>query len=518
MKFGEIKEEFERLDSRRTNKLQRAQDCARLTVPGLYPEEGFTETMDLPEVFSSLPARGVMSLASRMVSAIYPLNQAPFFNFELDQAYVPEGSDATQTIAQLARLDRKIMDKLSSTNLRQELFVLFQHLIICGDALFECLDDYNYRVHRVDQYVVQRFPDGRTKKIIVREWVDPDAVPPEWPEVKHSDSYGNGGPTEDHIPYFTEILWNEQTNKWDVRKEYCGIIVDEGSYTVNPFIPQVWSRIAGEDYGRSLVEEHIGDIRTLEGLTKSLVEAAAANAEFRIGIDPTGITEVPDLQDSENGDFVPARQNDVFAIQLAKQIDLAPMAGVRSDISQQLARTFLLQSSVQRNAERVTATEIREVAQELDQTLGGIFSGMARDIQIPVVRRAMVLMSRDKLIPKEIMKFAEGAGPLSLKVRTGLEALNREVTNSQLAQWANVVGQVKEVAPYIDWYGWAIKWTSSFGLEPVGLVKTPQQLQNEQQQMAQQSIQQMASEQMVSSIGAVSEMSANASLQGAKTE
>lgn len=167
MKFGEIKEEFERLDSRRTNKLQRAQDCARLTVPGLYPEEGFTETMDLPEVFSSLPARGVMSLASRMVSAIYPLNQAPFFNFELDQAYVPEGSDATQTIAQLARLDRKIMDKLSSTNLRQELFVLFQHLIICGDALFECLDDYNYRVHRVDQYVVQRFPDGRTKRLLL---------------------------------------------------------------------------------------------------------------------------------------------------------------------------------------------------------------------------------------------------------------------------------------------------------------------------------------------------------------
>lgn len=510
-----IKEEFDRLDSRRSNKLQRAQDCARLTIPGLYPEDGFTETMELPDVFSSLPARGVMALASRMVSAIYPLNQAPFFNFELDQAFVPQGADTTETMSQLARLDRKIMDKLSSTNLRQELFVLFQHLIVCGDALFEIVDEYNFRVHRVDQYVVQRYPDGRVKRIILREWVDPDAVPEDWPKMDEmAEEYEGTGPTSDHKPYFTEIEWDEDSGKWEVEKEYCGVIVDEGSYDVCPYVPQVWSRVAGEDYGRSLVEEHIGDIRTLEAISKSLVEAAVANSEFRIGVDPSGITEVQDLQDTENGDFVPARQTDVFPIQLLKQVDLSPMVALRSDLTQQLGRTFLLQSSVQRTGDRVTATEIREVAQELDQTLGGIFSGLARDIQIPIVKRTIVLMGRDNLIPKEILKLIEGSGPLNLKVRTGLEALNREVTNSQLAQWASVIQQMQPVAPYIDWYGWAIKWTSSFGLEPVGLVKTPQQLQEEQQAMAQQSIQQMAAEQTISSLGSMAEMGAESALKG----
>jgi len=513
---GEIEVEFDRLDSRRANKLQRAQDCARLTVPGLYPEEGFTETMELPDVYSSLPARGVMALASRMVSAIYPLNQAPFFNFELDQAFVPEGADPTQTMAQLSRLDRKIMDKLSSTNLRQELFVLFQHLIICGDALFEIVDEYSFRVHRIDQYVVQRYPDGRVKRIILREWVDPDAVPEDWPETDKMESeYENSdGPSSDHKPFFTEIEWNEDTKKWEVEKEYCGVQVDSGTYDICPYVPQVWSRIAGEDYGRSLVEEHIGDIRTLEAITKALVEASVANSEFRIGIDPTGITEVADLQDTENGDFVPARQVDVFPIQLLKQIDLGPMAALRADLTQQLGRTFLLQSSVQRTGDRVTATEIREVAQELDQTLGGIFSGIARDIQIPIVKRVLVLMGRDRLVPSEILKLVEGQGPLNLKVRTGLEALNREVTNSQLSQWAVMVGQMQAVQPYIDWYGWAIKWTSSFGLEPVGLVKTPQQLQEEQQEAAQQSIQAMASEQMISSLGSMAETGAKAAMQG----
>lgn len=513
MEIGHIQREFEKLDARRTNKLDRARDCARLTVPGLFPRDGFTETMDLPDIFSSLPARGVMSLASRMVSAIYPLNQTPFFNFELDQEYVPQGADTTETIAQLARLDRKIMDKLSGTNLRQELFVLFQHLIVIGDALLECMDDYNFRVHRIDHYVVQRYPDGRIKKIIIREWVDPEAIPESWEVEDHQKSYGSEmGPSNDHKPFFTEIEWYPETKKWEVEKEYCGKVVETGSYTVCPYIPQVWSRIAGEDYGRSLVEEHIGDIRTLESITKSMVEAAAANAEFRIGVDPTGITEVTDLQDTQNGDFVPARQNDVFPIQLLKQIDMSPMGTIRQDLSMQLGRTFLLQSSVQRSGDRVTATEIREVAEELDQTLGGIFSGMARDIQIPVVKRSMTLMARDKLVPAEMLKLISGSGPLNLKVRTGLEALNREVTNSLLAQWAAVISQQPAVAQYIDWYGWAIKWTSSFGLEPVGLVKTPQQLQEEQQAQAQQSLQAIASEQTISSLGSMAEAGAKAAL------
>jgi len=508
---GEIQSEFERLDNRRTNKLQRAQDCSRLTVPGLYPEDGFTETMELPDIYSSLPARGVMALASRMVSAIYPLNQTPFFNLEIDQQYVPQGVDTTETMSQLARLDKKIMDKLSSTNLRQELFVLFQHLIVIGDALFQCTDDYQFRVHRIDHYVVQRYPDGRVYRIILREWVDPDAIPENWNYDSKAEMYGSpeNGPSSDHKPYFTEIVWNPSTSKWDVSVEYCGQVVDGGTYDVNPYIPQVWSRIAGEDYGRSLCEEHIGDIRTLEALTKSLVEAAAANAEFRIGVDPTGITEVSDLQETENGDFVPARAVDVFAVQLAKQIDLGPMAGVRQDLIQNLSRTFLLQSSVQRNADRVTATEIREVAQELDQTLGGIFSGMARDIQIPLVRRAMILMSRDKLIPKELVSLiTSDKGMLNLKVRTGLEALNREVQNSQLAQWAQIVGSIKDLQPYIDWYGWGVKWTSSFGLEPVGLIKTPQQLEAEQQKAAQSSIEQMAAQQSIQSLGGMAEAAA----------
>lgn len=538
-----IEAEFMKLDGRRTNKLNRARDCARLTVPTLFPREGFTESMELPDLFSSMPARGVMSLASRITSAMYPLSQAPFFSFEVDTQYVPQGVNMNDTIASLARLDKRIMNKLSHSNLRQELFVLLQHLIVLGDALFEIKDNYSFMVHRVDHYVVQRYPDGKIKKIILREWVDPEALPEQWEDAmeegkvygedkdESEDENGNYNnsdynsfvstynqayaPSRAHKPFYTCVEWEEDDQIWKCTKEYCGVIVDEGEFRICPYIPQSWSRIAGEDYGRSLVEEHIGDIRTLEAISKSLVEAAMANSEHRIGIDPSGITEIGDLLDTANGDYVSARQTDVFSIQLLRQVDLAPMAGLRSDIMTNLGRVFLLQSSIQRNAERVTATEIRMMAEELDQSLGGVFSGIAQSIQIPIVKRTVILMAKDELLPPDIVELISEKGILGLKVRTGLEALNREIESSLLSQWMGMAGNVQAFQPYIDPYGFLVRFTTSLGLEAAGLIKSPEQLQAEQQQAAQQSLQAMASQKLMETMGNIAETSATATAEQA---
>lgn len=510
-----IAAEFAELDARRSTKLTRCEELSRLTIPGLYPKSGWTETMELPDLYSSVTARGIMALASRMVSAIYPLNQMPFFQHEIDMAMVPQGADTTQQMQQLGRLDKKIMEKLQSTNLRQELFVLMQHLIVLGDALWFQSDDYMFRVYRLDQYVVVRYPDGSIKKIIVRDWIDPKAIPENWTGYPTTSQTTNAGyliqgPTSRHEPCYTEIEWYGEKGIWEVEKEFRGVIVEEGEYEVSPYSPQVWSRIAGEDYGRSLVEEHVGDIRSMEALSKSMIEMAAANAEFRIGIDPTGITEMADLVDTQNGDFVPARQADIFTVQLAKQADLGPVVMARQELAANIGRTFLLQSAVQPTGDRVTATQIREIAQELDQALGGIFSGISRDVQMPIVRRTIFLLAKDKLIPKDIIKMTKPGGILNMKVRTGLEALNREVQNSQLVQWAQVVAQIPNAMQVVNWDNWLTRFTTSFGMDTAGLVKTPEQIQAEQQAMMQQQAQMQANQQTIQSAGRIAEEQAAA--------
>lgn len=50
---------------------------------------------------------------------------------------------------------------------------------------------------------------------------------------------------------------------------------------------------------------------------------------------------------------------------------------------------FLLNSAVQRQGERVTAEEIRYVAGELEDTLGGVYSILAQELQLPLAKRLL---------------------------------------------------------------------------------------------------------------------------------
>lgn len=505
-----ISDQFQELMVRRTTQLDRARDCSELTVPSLMPRVGFTADDDMPDLYSSLGARGAMSLASRITSAIYPLNQLPFFQHELDMQYVPPGEDTTELENALNRLDRTIMDKLAETNLRQELFVLYQHLIILGDALLYQSDDYDFRVIRMDQYVLRRRPDGTVTQIIVREWVDPEALPIEWTNVPdtphHGMAYGSG-PSSDHEPCYTKLdLQDDGT--WESEKEFRDAIVDSGSYEVSPYSPQTWSRVAGEDYGRSLVEENLGDLRSLEQLSKALIEGSAANSEYRVGIRPGGIGNIGDMQETANGDYIVAEQGDIWSFQLNNQVQLQTTANARDMLSRDLGRTFLLASATQPTGERVTATQIRELAAELDQALGGVFSGAARDIQIPIVRRTMALMVRDRMIDPAILELVGGI--MRLKIRTGLEALNREAENQRLMQWSQIVMQIPDAMQAVNWSNFLTKFTSSFGLETTGLVKSSQQIQQEQQAAMQAQMGQQVAGQAISSLGAIAEEQAKA--------
>ena len=85
-----IANRFSELDMRRRSKLDRARECALLTIPSLMPPENWSEEYELPQPYSSVGSRGVTALASRMLSALIPLNDLPFFTFALKSGVEPE--------------------------------------------------------------------------------------------------------------------------------------------------------------------------------------------------------------------------------------------------------------------------------------------------------------------------------------------------------------------------------------------------------------------------------------------
>lgn len=479
---------FDALMSKRFSGIERAREMAALTIPSILPENGFNNTVELPDLYSSIPARGITSLSSRMTSAVYPLNGLPFFQHSLNMEWVPQGADPTETEAALARLDRTLMNKLGETNLRQALFLFFQHLIVLGDAVLHMSDDYEFRVIRCDQYVIRRSPEGLVQEMLIRDFVDPNDDP-EYFEGFEGVSGGYkstyGGMPEGLEPVYTCV--KRSGDGWEIKREVRGIVKDEGVYDATPYFPVSWNRLVGEDYGRSLIEENIGDIRSLESLSRAMVQGASANSEFRMALDPSAYASVGDMQETENGDWIVARPGEIHSVQVANQVQLQTTNAAREILSRDLSRTFLMSSGSLPTGERVTATQIREIAQELDQSLGGVFSGSARDIQRPIVHRLMVLMVRDGKVDPSILEMVGQENILQLEVKTGLAALNREVENTMLSQWAQMIGSTP-AAETVNWSNWATRFTQSLGLETKGIIKTQEEIQAEQQAMAQQQL------------------------------
>ena len=78
-----IQSQYNKLEMNREVYLQRARDCAKLTIPTLFPDKGSNEATEYQTPYQSVGARGVMNLASKLMLALFPPH-APFFRLSVD--------------------------------------------------------------------------------------------------------------------------------------------------------------------------------------------------------------------------------------------------------------------------------------------------------------------------------------------------------------------------------------------------------------------------------------------------
>lgn len=495
--------------------------CARLTIPHLLPEVGFTQDSELPCPYSGEGARGTVRLASRIVSALYPLSGDPLFGLELDEVQVPQGASTSAINQILAMIERHTMDELNTTNLRESLTLAVQHLIVIGDCLLRQGEDNEFQIYRLDQYVVQRRPNGKVQTVILQEWVDPDDLPEELEGVKDSSSTGSiyrvgGHPYE---PYYTRMT--RDGDKWKIESEFRGTVVHTETVDLPPFDALRWTAVVNEDYGRSLCEENIGDLRSEEAVSRSLIEGAAANAEFRFLVSPYGVTEIDDLKQSENGDWIPGVESDVHALQLGSQVQLQTAMAAKELFTRALGYTFLVDSVIQPTGERVTATQARIFANELEHGLGGVFSSVAREIVIPIVRRTLNNLAKARRIPSSLLTHLGPGGIIKIRVRTGLEALKREV---ELAKQIAVAETLRALVPQerldeeMNWSGFIQAIFINAGLNTKNLLLTEEEKTQRQQAQQSQALGAYAAQTAIDTGGKVVETSARASADASRRQ
>jgi hypothetical protein len=231
-----------------------------------------------------------------------------------------------------------------------------------------------------------------------------------------------GSPNEDTVDIYTRtVLDGKRYRTWQEMEVIGKLPGTEYSDPVDApaWYPMTWTLLAGENYGRGPGEEYQGDLDANESLQESLVTGAAASARVITLVNEGGLTDIEDVAEADNGAVIEGREDDIGTIKVDKAADLSVAKGVQENIQSGLAQIFLLTSDNVRDAERVTAEEIRLLAQELETALGGVFSRFAVELQLPLARRFMSILKRRGKLPS----LPEGV--VSPEVTTGLPALGR---------------------------------------------------------------------------------------------
>lgn len=474
--------------------LTRGRLAAELTIPTLLPPSGHSGSTDYYTPYQSVGARGVNNLASKLLLTLLPPN-SPFFRLTIDDFDLAElaGTEARGQVEEaLARIERSAQQEIEASALRVPAFEALKQLIVTGNALVYLPPKGGMKVYRIDRYAVKRDTMGNVQKIIVKETVAYDNLPEEVKKslIENPEYVDQGSKKECDL--YTCV--KKVGKKFEIHQEVHGILIpnSQGSYTEDklPWMALRFVAIDGEDYGRGFVEEYVGDLKTLEGLTRAIVEGSAASSKLVFLVRPNGSTKLKTLADAPNGAFVHGDSNDVQALQVQKAADLAVAERTAQTVEARLSFAFLLNSSVQRNAERVTAEEVRFMAQELETAIGGIYSVLSQEFQLPLVKILLARMEKARKMPK----FPKDT--LKPQIVTGLEALGRGQDLTKLAAFlqylqplgAQVVAQELNINDYIDRLG------ASLGIDTGGLVKSEEQKQAEQMQaQAAMQQQQMAS-------------------------
>lgn len=420
---------WSRLDSLRSGFLSRCERYAALTIPKVCLPAGYdVVSQDQTHDYQSLGAEAVNNVVNKLMIAVFP-NGHTFFRMKVDRELrkqlAAQGMTEDVIDQVLAEGERDAVTELESSGQRPKLYQLMRHLVITGNV---AIDTFSHKDHikviGIRNFVVSRTGDGKLKTLVIREKLlfgeltakVQEALPGRFDEDTEVSHYKrirrlrNGDYVLDQAIDEVALPNDRFGGKW--------------TEETLPFDVLTWDLDDESDYATSLVEEHVADFEALSVLAEGTVDGSVMAAEVRYGVNPAGMTTADDMNKSENGDFLPARPDDIAAITADNYNGVKVAFDVMSRWEQRIARNFLMGSAITRDAERVTAEEIRMNAKELESAYGGRYSALGATLQ---PRIANWLLDR--------LKFSIKGTKIKVVIITGLEALSRnaDVQNVKMA-------------------------------------------------------------------------------------
>ena len=412
-----IQAKYTKADGEKSDLITRCEQYAAWTIPHVFPKQDVSG--EQANGYASFGAEAVNSLANTIVTSLFRPQQ-PFFRQEVDDevyAEVEASAELTRTDFDdaMRRAEKKAISALDKKQLRIQATKTAKLLIITGNALmyYGKSDKDPIKTISIRNYVLRRFASGNVREIIMKEMVDWDEIPAEKQMMAVAKGYKVDEDNTD-VKLYTQITMKK--GKWHVQQAVDEFdMTPQGIYTDEevPWRVLGWHRNDEDVYSRGIVEDYSGDFNAASLLSESEVSALALLADKKFGVEPGSGFDIDKMNKAKSGTFHFGRKDSIWAIELVDSGDLATLSSSIESRLKRIQRAFLMRVAIQRDAERVTAEEIRMMAAALEATHGGIYSLLATEWQLPLAQLSLKQVG---------FKQVSGVEP---RIISGMDSLSR---------------------------------------------------------------------------------------------
>jgi hypothetical protein len=435
------KERFSALDGKRRTMLKRHERYAAWTLPKVcLPDSNNENYDDVSHDYQSVGAQSVNHLTNKLMLALFApsrpcmrLDATPKTKDALAAAANGDPAVIASVAQQVTAAEKEATNLLDRRKLRPKLYEVIKNLIITGNVLL-ILDKETIRAKGIKQYVVRRKSDGSVREIVTREPMAFDELEQDVQDYLNARQRRQPNQAVELFCWLTlaptgDMVMDQWVGSVKLPEEFSGKWAKGNC----PYRPLTWDLASGHHYGTGLVEDYANDFAGLSQMSKAQAENAILSSEFRWLANPAGTTSIPEFVNSRNGDVLAGNKDDLYLVESSKRGDLQTIGAIASEYVNRIGRGFLLSSMLVRQAERVTAEEIRQTAQELETALGGAYSRIAGDFQGPLAGWLLAGVN-----PAILEDF-------TVTIITGMDALSRSGDLEDLKLWLADLAAVSQL-------------------------------------------------------------------------
>ena len=487
------RDRYTQLSRGRSQFLDTAVECSRLTLPYLIQEDLSSRPthQKLATPWQSVGSKCVVNLAAKLMLALLP-PQTSFFKLQVRDDKL--GDEIPREIRSeldlsFSKMERMVMDYINASSDRVVVHQALKHLIVSGNALI-FMGKEGLKNYPLNRFVINRDGNGNVCEIITKELISRKILamnlPEPLPNSPGDDGYKTGSDDQD-VEVYTYVRLDDN-GRWVWHQEALDRIIPGSRSTApkntSPWLTLRFNTVDGEDYGRGRVEEFLGDIRSLEGLSQALVEGSAAASKVVFLVSPSSTTKPKTIADAGNGAIVQGRPEDVGVVQVGKTADFRTAAEQINTLERRISDAFLLLNV--RQSERTTAEEVRLTQMELEQQLGGLFSLLTVEFLVPYLNRTLHILQRNRELPKIPKDLVRP------QIVAGVNALGRGQDQQSLVMFIQTLAQTlgpDAIGQFLDSGEFIKRLAAAQGIDVLNLIKTQETMEQErmqQQQMMQQ--------------------------------